>query len=304
MQNMFKSKIFWGVTIIIASAVLIVFLSTGRAYRSEMDILFIPKNEKTVKNIDQILANVEKLPLSLTFYDKLIELNPNIEDMFFGETNDRRKKYWNEKISLQRLGESGIIRVNVFSENQSQVEALGQRVAADIITVMDRYYDAENNLDMRVIDGPINSVFNKNKASAWIIWGVVLSMLAGMVVYLFIDLAKMLFSSKITLSKPVIFGQEKFVSVLEKIPEQKETFSNKPAEIFSFPIKEEPYLVTGKKSNAPENLPVVDETMLFTDEKINGFSKEKAAAKEEPKTHEASAEEIRARLNKLLSGGM
>lgn len=301
MQNMLKSKIFWTVAAISAAIIFVVSLNTGRAFKGETDILFVPKSDKTVRNINQILANAEALPRSLSFYDKLLELNPDIEDPASGETDENRKKFWEEKISSQRLGASGIVRVNALSDNQSQAEILSQKTAADVIAVMSRYYDTKNDLDMRVIDGPIVFAFNKNKASVWILLSILLGIVAGMIAYLFSGLAKTV-SPKTMLAKPAIFRNEKPLEFAKILPKEKAVPKTEAAKIFQTPEMEAPYFAAAKRAGAPENLPVGSKFIMNALKRTEEAQEEKS--KEAKKTHEATAEEVRARLNKLLSGGM
>ncbi len=300
MQNMLKSKIFWIVAIIFAAIIFIVSLNTGRAFRGETDILFVPKSDKAVGNIDQILANAEILPGSLSFYDKLLELNPDIEDPASGQTEENRKKFWDEKIFSQRLGASGIVRIKALSDDQSQAEILSQKTAADVIAVMSRYYDTKNDLDMRIIDGPIISVFNQNKASAWIILSILLGIVAGMITYLFSNFAKTV-APKTILAKPAIFGREKAGFAPKKFPAKSEELPKKILKNISIPAEETPYFALNKKAGAPENLPIGGD-LNFADNEKN--IEPEIVEEETRKTHEATAEEVRARLNKLLGGGL
>lgn len=300
MRNMLKSKIFQVTAVIFAAIIFIISLNTGRAYKGETDILFVPKSEKAVGNINQILANAEALPRSLSFYDKLLELNPDIEDPTSGQTNDKRKKLWEEEIFSGHMGASGIVRVSALSGDQSQAEIVSQKTANDIIAVMSRYYDTKNDLDMRVIDGPIVFSVNKNKTSVWIILSILLGMAAGMIAYLFSGLAKIA-SPETILAKPAIFGQEKQASLFEKTAVKKESLPKKDSKNIFAPAEEAPYFALNKKAGAPENLPIGDAFSFGSNEKK---AEPEIIREETKKTHEATADEVRERLNKLLSGGM
>lgn len=291
MQNMLKSKVFWTATVVVAAIILIVSLNTGKMYRGETDILFVPKSEKAVKNSDQILANAEALPKSLSFYDKLLELNPDISDPSSGQTDENRKNFWGAEISSKRLDGSGIVRIGALSSDQTQAEVLSQRTAADVIAVMSRYYDTKLDLDMRVIDGPIVFSVNTNRTATWIVLSILLGIVVGMIAYLFSTLTKNVVPKSI-LAKPAIFGQEKISYPEEKVSKN----------IFT-PVEEVPCFALNKKADAPANLPIGDEIMPETGAQIE--ESEAVATEEEiAKTHEATAEEVRARLNKLLGGGM
>lgn len=299
---MLKSKIFWIAAIIFAAIIFIVSLNTGRVFKGETDVLFVPKSGKAVENIDQILANAERLPKSLSFYDKLLELNPDIEDPASGQTDDNRKKAWDEKISAERLNGSGIVRFSALSDDQSQAEILSQKVAADTIAVMSRYYDAQNDLDMRVIDGPLVYTFNQNKTSVRILLSILLGIAAGMIVYLFSDLAKVA-APKTILAKPAIFGQGKQGFLWEKNSIEKKELAKETLEKVIASLEETPYFAVSKKAGAPENLPIAKDFQIKTEEKPEEIEMVEAEEKIQ-KTHEATAEEVRERLNKLLGGGI
>lgn len=291
MQNMLKSKIFWLVVVLAAVVIFLITLNnSSRGYRGETDILFLPKSGKAVRNIDQIIANAQAIPRSLSFYDKLLERNQDIEDLAAGFADPRRKDFWDSKLSVERAGASGIVRVNVSDSNPLQAEIVSRQTASDMVTVMSRYYDTNNDLDMRVIDGPIVFLANQNKTSIWIVLSILLGIVAGMIAYLFSSLVKTV-TPKTILAKPAIFGRGKTGEPKKEEPK-----------IFTAPAEEAPYFAAGKKAGAPENLPIGSKFVMNALKRTKEAQEEKA--EEAEKFHEATPEEVRERLNKLLSGGM
>jgi len=290
MKNMLKSKIFWLVMIPVAIVIcLIAFGISSQSYKGETDILFLPKSDKAVRNIDQIIANAEILPRSLSFYNKLLERNQDIEDSAAGLADPQRKAFWGDMLSVRRAGNSGVVRVKVSDSNSLQAEIISRQTAGDIITVMSRYYDTNNDLDMRLIDGPIVFLANQGKTSILVVLSILLGIVAGAAAYLFSSLVKTA-APKTILAKPAIFSQEKMTEPKKEEPK-----------IFTAPIEELPYFTLNKKAGAPENLPIGSDFSFSTDEK--NIEPEISGGKT-MKTHEATAEEVRDRLNKLLSGGM
>lgn len=277
MGKALRSKYLWLLALLIAAVVFSFGINSKKNYQSEIKVLLLPKSEVAAGNVDQIIENAKEIPRSLSFYDKLVELDPSIEDGSFNLSDEKRKIAWNSKIEIKRIDKSGIISISAFSNDQTQAENISNRIANDLAIVMGKYYDMKTDLDMRRIDGPIVYLVSQTNILNWIF----LSLLAGF------------FSSLLIFSVSEVFS--------EKDPTQVKPVKSPVAWAglakYDFRRPTKPF-EQDKKAPAPENLPIVG---------ISGMKKEVEPAElnyEEKKYlhREATPEEVKERLNRLLRG--
>jgi len=317
MKDILKGKTFWIFSAVFAVIIFIIAINSNKAYRSEMDVLFLPKSEMAARNINQIVANAKQIPLSLSFYNKLVENNSDIEDGAMELPDAKRKQFWNAQISTEQIRKSGVVSVIAYSDNPMQADIINRQVTADLLVVMSRYYNIKTDLDMRIIDGPIADQIARTNIALWVFISLAIGLILGFIVGSLTDLIlgkaeDMASEEKIDIGqKTSIFPKFSFPEV--KIEKHKAEFP--PKKPFNFKVEEEEALVTPKnekafvaaekKATAPDNLPFAE------DFEFNAPKQEEGAAKiyEEKKfsadmAREATPEEVRARLNKLLGGDM
>jgi len=296
MKTLLRSKIFW---IVFALAAVIFFIAgivMSKTYKSEMRILLLPRSDVAARNIDQILRNAEEIPKSLSFYNKMLELNPDIEDDLSDMSDSQRKNSWNDKIKVERVRKSGVIKIDAFSDVQLQAEIISRQIVASDIAVLSKYYDITTDLDIRIIDGPIAYIVSK--INFWMLFSLslILGIVIGCVIYFIVKFFPkneniLNLESLREYLKPA--GEKASKKINECFP-----FSNKKLEAF-----EENYTFE-KKACAPENLPVAAEESIFTSktEEDQSFVAPKSSENvSQIVSREATPEEVKARLNKLLN---
>ncbi|MFA6973603.1 MAG: hypothetical protein WC238_02560 [Parcubacteria group bacterium] len=295
MADFIKTRLFWVTFIVVAMVVFAVGSSADKTYVAETDLLLLPKNEATSRNIKQIISNAKLIPESLSFYNKLLQKNSDIEDQALALPDDERKKMWNARLRVEQKKGSGVLAVKVFNQNALQAELVSEKTAKDIAVVMSRYYDIKTELDIRLIDGPIVAPV-KNIFNLWLaLISIGIGLLAGIGAVLAFGGGR---EPRIALPKPNwSFPSFSATKPLPKKEITKETFAESL-------VKKEMASSGARKAAAPENLPVGSEFVLNA---VRRAEKEARKAEEiaaEPKTHEATEEEIKNRLNKLLGGKM
>lgn len=312
---MFRNpKVFWLSAIIAAVAVFFIGVNFSRTNIGQTDILILPKSEKAVRNISQIIENASKIPLSLSFYDKLVEKG-DLEDEAAGLPDHKRKEFWNSKLKIEKEGNSGILKIKFFDENSLVASNASKQAASDILVLMSRYYDIKNDLDLRIIDGPIT----KEKAP-FLNWSWILASLAiGLILGWGLDeivwrVSKVEVKKNIWTNLPQgwertqDFFQEKIREFTpEKKSRDKEESIEKPEAPASKPEekKESVIFAATKKSAAPDNLPIGSDFVLQSlKQSAEPEKKEDKKEQEGKKVHEATPEEVKRRLNKLLKGDM
>jgi hypothetical protein len=294
MNNQLKSYI-W-ISVLAMVFVFVGFISSNRVYKSETDVLIIPKSETTAKNISRIANNAKELPKSLDFYDQLISQDGTIKDEFEGLPGYKRKAYWQSKIKTEAIDDSSIVRITVFDKDQTRSGDLSEKAGLTLAVFMSRYYDIKTELDIRISDGPVTSyAFRENIFILFgksLFWGTIFGFLVYGVDYI---LKKTKIGRERTDAKKRT-RRNIFLKTVGKIDAGPITFDKKPAD---FKKSAETFSAPEKKSAAPVNLPVADGLAMSEDQEKTGKKKEDG-----PIIREATPEEVKERLNKLLRGDL
>ena len=63
--TIFKAKKFWIVFAIIAMIFFLAIINLKKSYKSEVDVLLLPKNDAVSRNMDQVIGNARQIPKTL-----------------------------------------------------------------------------------------------------------------------------------------------------------------------------------------------------------------------------------------------
>ena len=180
------------------------------------------------------------------------------------------------EIKAERIGKSGIIKITVLGKNKSEAQILGDRAVKTLITETSRYYNIKNDIDIRILGE--STIRYSAENYIWFLFLV--SLPIGLVLsFLFFYFIPRFEERKIEFK----LGLPKFnLKNIPTKPEQKK--ENQPffEQDFNFS--------SIKKAAAPANLPISEE------------KEEVKQEKKAPIIREATPEEVKERLNKLLSG--
>ena len=242
------------------------------------------------------LETVRQIPLPLSFYDKLLEKNNLLISRTANMNAVERENFWKKILSVERVGKSSLIRISITDANPMQAELLSKNTALDMAAVAAKYYDIRNDLEIRIFNGPVTG-----KKTVLDLTEIIIGLCAGFVLG---ALAFLLFpflkKTEIQLPRPTFvlpdfsgqFGRTKIEY------SQKDEKTN--VSLIAPEAKLEPKVMPGKKSAAPENLPVGSEFVVESLKHV--AEKEKVSADEkiqEIMTHEATPEQVKARLQQL-----
>jgi len=321
-------------TVILAGIFLLVLLfnlNRSAVYQSETAVLILPKNEVVALNFDATVENFRQIMTSLAFNDRLSD---GSEALALGVDlpNYKRKEFWNSKIAVTRVGESGVLKIGNFDASSILALELNNDTVDSLITVAGNYYNIKTDLELRIIDGPtVKKIIAKNSLLV-----VGESMLWALGIYFFVffllpfvfikkevkerKLPGRDFSREILLSQkpmPAILPEEEnyfatknFFGSVKKTEEAREIKLNKetPASKNTFSLPNFPSF--GKKAPTPANLPVSEDEVpdIFRQKEIVPEVKTEMAEPTENAINteyvprEATEEEVKARLNRLLGG--
>jgi hypothetical protein len=162
-------------------AVIVGFILTGffKAYQSEMTLMVIARSEKTAIQKKDMVENLSLLPQMLSFYDLMLKNNRDIVDLNTRERADKRKEAWNRILEVSKMEKNNrsLIHVYITLPSQNDSEEIVKKTTQTLMGVSGRYYDIRNDVDLRVVDGPIT----KPVTQGWF-WIIMLSLSAGAVV--------------------------------------------------------------------------------------------------------------------------
>jgi hypothetical protein len=288
--------------VLFSASVFFVWLDNSRSYRSEISIFFAPKSDVAAWQSEQIIGNLITYPTKLSFYEQMIKDDENIEDFLIGKNKETKIKVWNEKLESDRELSSSIVVIKYSDSNKEKAEIINRQSVYTLFGIMSRFYDVKEDIDLRIIEGPIV----KKQFTNWP-WAIIGSIGGGIVfVVLVQSIASILgiIQQKIISERKLINSVRENLEVaqrqsLEKV--QKEVVDEKFNDHFHFPEVR----MAVKKSAAPDNLPVMEEG-----EKAEDFDQEIEVEKNKvPRLYEESdleptEEERRERLNRLLRGEM
>lgn len=276
-KRLFASPYFFALGIVLSLTFGLLMLGNFRAFKSDISILIIPKNESASFQAGQIMENLTDITHRLSFYDRVLFDNRDIQDPFVGLGKDQRKEKWNESFEIKRLAESTTLNISVFNKDKFEANRIARQMALTLSEVASRFYDIRTELEFRIIEGPISSPYVRD----WP-WLIASSVLAGFVLS-FIVLA--IFNS--TAGK--VRGK-----VIEKVSER-DYFSPSASKTFAPKnlFREAPI----RRASAPSNLPIAEEEAEKPVEIFASLEKDIPEEKGEP-----TDEEYRERLNKLLRG--
>lgn len=333
MKEMLKDKIFWIFSLAIAGVIFVAAMDSNRTYQAEMNILFVPKNEIVARNADQVLENARQISKMLSFYDKIVEENQDIQDGAAELPDAKRKAFWNSTMKAEKIRKSGIVKIVITNDSQSQASIISRQSAESLTVAMSRFYDIRKELDMRIVDGPIVKEVEKMNVFSWLLISLFLGLVLGAIFNVAIESLVKRYGTRKRIEKIEIKARPAIFPRFSLPETMKRDIFPKAKDIFDFKAEKEAALVQGKKTGlstagvkkaaAPDNLPIAEDFNFNVVEPVEedpdqaenvsdeNLSLEQDAPigvekKEEEKDFfkEATPEEVKARLNKLLSGDM
>ncbi len=306
--------------IVFACTFIFIFLSQSVAYRSEMILLVVSKNEKIAVASEEIAGNLTEMVGTLFFYEKLLRDNPGIEDEWADFSKDKKKKLWNEKVKAFHQTGSTTFVVEITDKKQAQSNFLAKQSVAGLFNLAGRYYDIKTDIDLRILEGPITKMILRGWY--WIVLsGILVGAFLSWLVQLFFLFIEKLFSVKSALK----FSSIKFPKIKkigggrkEDLEKLIENYAEKDSAFFAPKIK-----TKFRKSNPPINLPIAsaikekdiqeeeDDIQVVQQEIEISAVKEAQIGSEQIKKEnnnevvsEPTEEEFKKRLNQLLRGDL
>ncbi|MFC1645081.1 hypothetical protein ACFL08_03570 [Patescibacteria group bacterium] len=148
-----RSPYFWLVFVASTVIVFLILVKSFLNYNSKIDVLLLPKNEKTASNITLIKNNLEYL-----FDGREINLSGG------------------QKIETVSSDKNTIITFKTYSDSKQSVGALNKKVVGEFFAIASKHYNVKKDLEMRIV-GKV--VTNSYLGNVWLL--IVISLLSGVV---------------------------------------------------------------------------------------------------------------------------
>jgi capsular polysaccharide biosynthesis protein len=286
------------VTLLLTASVFAVSAFLTPQYESDMSILVIQKQPEdkvdafsAAKSAEYLSDIFSKVIYSDSFIDDVIQSPLNITRKFSSD-KEERKKEWEKDIKVRKINNTGILEISVFDPSRKEAERIVQAIAWNLSTNNGKYHGGGQKIVVNTIDGPITS---QNQARPNVLLNSLLAFLIGIIgslgFFYFREEAEK--RNHLSANIPLDYRADK--NYFELNPRTEETGYFPPKEELPVAPEEDYFASFSHKAAPPENLPIppkkdeLEKTDIFPEEKELVFP-------------EATSEEVKARLNKLLQG--
>ncbi len=301
------------------------WLDFFRGYQTQMSVLVIGRG---MTDGSVVAKNLSGITQTLSFYERVLAGNENIDDRFAEESSSERLSHWQGVNQVSRGGDTDILNVVTRGDSPEESRELALATTKSLFEVAAFYYTIRTDVDLRVIDGPLTAGFINNP----LLYGAI-SLASGLLVtILFFALLwfvprvfSFAFASRLHKKKEaeeiVLAHLGESVPLIDPTKFVPEKLRNLSFEGEKPLVKENAHRPlfpqSLSKSEAPANLPFAEnnfpkfgEEMISEkypkfenlEEKEFSLSQFSEAGPIQPKTEEPTAEEYKRRLNVLLAG--
>lgn len=310
--------------LVLACAFFALLAQSAKTYRSTVTIMVIAKSPAAAQQKEAIADNIAALPRTLSFYDRLLADNPSISDPTAGKAPDKRKSLWDGFVQVQQpnASDKSIIELSTLAKSSGDSQTLSTDAVRTLFSVASGYYNVKDDIDLRIIDGPITSA----EVGAWQ-WLALASILLGIAAaYLIGELfssrprsaseSRELFENIFATPKikPIASLEDIYLSqdrqattAIADTPayKQPEVAVETPAEPlievpkWEYPNFPEMPVSHGLQASAPANLPIADETLFVPQPPVDTQAPTGENTAAMPTHAEPTPEQLKARLSQL-----
>jgi len=157
-----RGKIVFLIVLFFVVLATIVSLSQALKYRSSSRLLIIQDNPSldsyNLAKSNQYLGSLlTEAAYSGSFFELLSSSDSRIDWSYFGSNYKDQVKKWKETISVQNVGDTGIIQIDIYYPDQTQAKNISLAVNNLLIAKNGLYQNSGDNLKIKIIDQPILS---------------------------------------------------------------------------------------------------------------------------------------------------
>lgn len=152
-------------------------------YSAKTRILVIPSGSgldaySALKSAEAIGENIAQVIYTTSFFDKVVQSNSNIQNIWSTDENKKRKQ-WEKMIDAEVLYGTGMIDITIYHKDKSQASMLASTIA-DVLSKEGRNYFGIPGLQIIMVSSPLLSKYPvKPNILLNVFMGLLLGLLAG-----------------------------------------------------------------------------------------------------------------------------
>ena len=204
----------WRTVFVITGAVLalslVLSLIQPFQYSAKTRILVIPSSTgldaySAIKSAEAIGQNISQVIYTTSFFDKVMQRNSNIQNIWSTEESKKRKQ-WEKMIKTEVIYGTGLVDITVYHKDKEQASLLAKTIA-DVLSDEGRNYFGMSGLQITMVSSPLLSKYPvKPNLLLNIFMGLLLGILGGIA---FTILTYHPAMQETTTSKPVRLAEPK-----------------------------------------------------------------------------------------------
>lgn len=155
---------------IAVSALLCALLTGGLSfvrpleYSSTLRLLVIQKAGlnldpyTAIRSAERIADNLSQVIYTSVFYDRVLNAGFHIDKTYFNANENKRRTQWTKMVTSVVTHETGFLQIAVYHTDKDQASEIGRAIAY-ILTTEGNTYIGGTDLDIRLVDTPVQSRF-------------------------------------------------------------------------------------------------------------------------------------------------
>jgi capsular polysaccharide biosynthesis protein len=171
--------------IVCAVAGMLVSFAFPLRYSSTMRLLIIQRQLSqadpytAIKASERISDNLGQIIYTTSFFDKVLSAKFNIDQGYFKQDENKRRKQWHDMIATQTILGSGLLQVTVYHPDADQATQIARAIAF-VLTTEGWKYVGGGDLQVQLVDEPLQSKYPvKPNIPANGVMGFVLGVMVG-----------------------------------------------------------------------------------------------------------------------------
>ncbi len=141
------------------------------------------------RSVERVAEDLSTIIYTSTFFDQVIASGFRVDVNTFPKEDNKRRRVWTQTVDANVSHGSGLLTIATYHTDIAQAEQL-VRAIAFVLTQHVKEYTSGGNVDIRLVDAPLNSVWPvKPNIFANIISGFFLGCLVG-AAYILLELER------------------------------------------------------------------------------------------------------------------
>lgn len=163
--NIFKNKWKTIVSVFLGAifASIALTFAIPSVYKTHTELLIVQKQSDWSESAYTASQSAERVATTFTqvipsssFMDRVMDSEFDIEDTF-SKNPEKRKEEWQDTVEAKIIKNTGIIEIDVYSQDKEQTKQITYAIADILMKKGDRYHGSGDRIEVRMFDKPIAS---------------------------------------------------------------------------------------------------------------------------------------------------